>query len=397
MQILLANDTGNRANLGCQLTSRTLAKSLLDAFASGESAPTLRSAPWGFAPHLQLRERASRNAFSTGRGLLSEPVLRDIAVGEYGEEALEAARSADVVAFQPEGTISDDHGALRILRNLSLPLWVALHGERPLVVTNGTFPLFKDLRADLIHLLLERAAYAALRDRISAAHWGVPFAPDTAVLWPRRPEGATTLRDHLLLTTGAEVEAARDLAIGRAALEVCRRSGLRPLVLTKGWKRFASFRSEVEALGGTFLEQVTLDQADAWLDRCRLHMGGRYHMALMCATKGVPSALVRTNTHKNLWLAQDFSGIDLAPDEAGLATLGEAMLARPVPDDKLLADVERHRALQQQEMERLSRAVSAPPSHGSLPDPAPALLAALRREARADLRPAWLQRLLGRH
>ena len=335
------------------------------------------SAPWGFNSHLKANDRKLWSGFTAER-LLAAETLFMLATVEYGDSAMVAARSSDLVMFQPEGTISDHHSGLRILRNLSLPLWCALYGDVPVVVANGTFPLFSDERAAPIRQLLRAADLAVLRDRTSAQHWGVACAPDSAVLWDGEP--ARVSADRLLVTTAAECSPEVDLAIGEAAMRIHALTGLRPLVLTKAWQRFEPLRARIEAAGGTFATQSSLDDADQALADCRLHVGGRYHMALLCATKGIPSALVRSNTHKNVWLASEFSGVVLAESPQDLPEAARRLPTR-VPHEMLLADIARCRAEALQVLGRLGDLRRGPKVVMSMPD---TFVAQVRREARRD-------------
>jgi hypothetical protein len=130
--------------------------------------------------------------------------------------------------------------------------------------------------------------------------------PDTALTC----SGSRANSDEfILITTGAEVSQEIDRQLLLSALEVCRRSGAKPLIATKGWKRFKFAEAKVKELHGEFHMDVDLETMDNLLMKCRLHIGGRYHMAILAATKGVPSVLIRTNTHKNEWLAQEFEGV----------------------------------------------------------------------------------------
>ncbi|SNR41489.1 Polysaccharide pyruvyl transferase [Paracoccus sediminis] len=378
MLITLVNDTARRSkNPGCQLTSRTFQDLL------GGAGTALRPLEWGFGRRLQSRDRNLWQALGTGRWL-EQPVLRALAETEYGPGAVQSCIRTDCVVFQPEGTVSDDADPLRILRFLSLPLWCALHGRVPLVVANGTFPLFDGARAELVRLLLDHADRAVMRDRISARHWGVACAPDSAVLWRGLPQTADA--SWLLITTAAESPPETDLAIGRAGLDSARRLGLRPLILGKGWERMAPLRPEIDAMGGRILESTLLDEVDRHVAACRLHLGGRYHMALLCATKGIPSALIRTNTHKNLWLAEECPGIRMAADPAALTATAQALLA--CPEDAILADIVR---LSDETRSRLS---DLPLLRRREPVPPPGLSRDLsRRLARPLRRDLWRHRL----
>ncbi|WP_096784322.1 polysaccharide pyruvyl transferase family protein [Rhodobacter sp. CZR27] len=391
MKLLVVNDTDGRRNPGCRLTSRTLKQSLEATFPEAEVTP----APWGFGRRLRLPRWSDRLVAARGGDVFGRSFLRTLSIAEYGLAAVAAVEEGAAVVFQPEGTISDSHRPLRILRNLSLPLYAVLHVGVPVAVTNGTFPLFRDERAEPIRMLLKGAVHASLRDRPSAEFWQVGFAPDTAVLWEGEPVVADA--DCLLITTGAEVAPERDLAAARSGLALCRETGLRPLVMTKAWERLVPMRAEVEALGGVFMQDVRMADADVLLSRCRAHVGGRYHMALMCATKGIPSALVRTNTHKNLWLAEEFRGIRLADSEEALGQVGRELLAGELPSLPLLQDVRRCCDLQAARMADLRSAVLAGQGTPTRPTaPSAALLSAIASESRRDLWKGTLRRITGR-
>src|SRR5687767_14647152 len=105
MRVLLANDTDGRDNVGCQLTSRTLSGLLR------RQGFDVVSAPWRFASHLKVNDRKLWSGFTAERLLAAETLLM-LATVEYGDSAMVAARSCDLVMFQPEGTISDHHSAL---------------------------------------------------------------------------------------------------------------------------------------------------------------------------------------------------------------------------------------------------------------------------------------------
>lgn len=378
MLVLLLNDTAARSrNPGCQLTSRTFHRQLDLPDAARKSLE------WGFARRLRLDDRKLWKELLAGHWL-AEPVLRHLAAVEYGPEAIQDCLNADLIVFQPEGTVSDNENALRILRFLSLPLWVALHGKAPVAVANGTFPLLEDHRAALIRILLDHADLALMRDRVSARHWGAGCAPDSAVLW--QGAGREAAPQWLLITTAAECPVETDLAIGRAGLAAARRLGLRPLILGKAWQNLVPLRPEIESLGGEILESTLLDEVDQRIAGCRLHLGGRYHMALLCATKGIPSALIRTNTHKNLWLAEEFSGIRMASTPKDLAATAETL--GDCPPEGILADVARlgqEATVALSALRHLERGTR--PSFPTLSDD---LLRHLNHQARAD---RWRQRL----
>lgn len=303
--VTLLNDTASRANPGCQLTSQTLRTVLERSLEVQGWRLDLRPHPWRFAKRIDTSDQTLRRLLVSGHAF-SEEALRRLCMVEYGQAAIADAVASDFVIFQPEGTVSDEDSMLKLLRLFSLPLYAANFLNKPLLVINGTFPLLTDERAHLINWLRKSSAAFVLRDRMSADHWNGDFMPDTALSWQghRAQTG-----DFILITTGAEVADGVDKMLLNKALDVCRSTGLKPLVATKDWKRFLFAERQVKRLGGEFHRDIDLESMDRILTKCRLHVGGRYHMAILAATKGVPSVLIRTNTHKNEWLAREFEGI----------------------------------------------------------------------------------------
>lgn len=303
--ITLLNDTAQRANPGCQLTSKTLKAVLGQSATSNGWHVNIRSHPWGFAQRVNTADRALLRSLKSGHAF-HQDALRKLSLAEYGLRAVADAIASDIVVFQPEGTISDQDDVLKILRLLSLPLYIANFERKPVIVMNGTFPLIFDERGALIHWLRESSTAFLMRDRMSADHWHGEFMPDTALTWSGHCANST---EYILISTGAEVPNETDRQLVLSALEVCRRSGAKPLVATKNWERFKFAEGQVKELNGEFYMDVDIETMDSLLMKCRLHIGGRYHMAILAATKGVPSVLIRTNTHKNEWLAQEFEGV----------------------------------------------------------------------------------------
>lgn len=272
-----------------------------------------------------------------GRSILSPRVLRELSRAEYGRNAVRSVETADLVLYHPEGTISDDDNAFRIMRQLCLPLYASLYLKKPLVIANGTFPLFRDFRRGMLNSVVALSEAAYFRDRQSAKHYGGQFCPDAAFTWT----GATVpddmqRRPYVLITTAAHIPVEIDRTMCRNALDWCRTHSLKPLVMTKAWERLEQFRSETLALGGKFIEYVSLQQADEILNQVRLHVGGRYHMAIFCATKGIPSWLILSNTHKNRWLADELRGITLL-DRADVE-LDDFISDEAIPAPKLITE-----------------------------------------------------------
>lgn len=244
-----------------------------------------------------------------GRSMLSSTALRRLSIAEYGEAAVHTVETSDISIYHPEGSISSNNNAFRVLRQICLPLYARTIANKPLFIANGTFPLFSDFRHDLLASLISLSEGTFFRDRLSAEHYGGIFCPDAAVTWPGSVVDEDCTRPFVLISTAAHATVELDRKLCRNAIDLCIRLNMKPLILTKGWQRLEGFKEEVLKMGGLFLEYATLNEAEKLLDGVSLHVGGRYHMAILCATKGIPSWLVMSNTHKNRWLAEEFSGI----------------------------------------------------------------------------------------
>jgi hypothetical protein len=342
--IALINDTDGKENIGCRLTSSGMKFALLRSAFQLSTGIEILSCPWRFRRRAKLGVILNcALRFSRG-GLASKWALRTVCAKEYGRSALKKIKKARIVVYQPEGSISDDHGELRILRQACLALYAAAYLNKPLIIMNGTFPLFNDIRRDLILSLVRLSVSTYLRDRLSAEHYQVGFSPDAAILWESQYLNSSEGRDCVLITTAAHSSSEENLQLANSALRFCRKNGLRPMVLTKDWQHLNPLREQIERIGGVFVEKASLTDADALLSNCRLHIGGRYHMAIFCATQGIPSLLVVSNTHKNVWLAEDFHGIEIIDPqdyERGIS----ARLSGVVPRQDLLSDVETFRKL----------------------------------------------------
>ncbi len=317
MRVLLINDTDGRENVGCRLTSRLLKQNIANAFAKLNQTTRIIPAPWRFGrsvgPKLSIRLLAGDMRKPTVSG------LRALAQREYGKHIVANLNSFDLIIFQPEGTINQWDDELRLLRFLSLPLLCGQTLSAPLVTINGTFPLFKDQKAKLINQLIKSSAHFSARDKLSAEHFGVDFIPDAACSWSRPEIQPLSSRNDLLITTSAGFTKEKNIEAAQGAIAYCEHSGLRPLILSKQWEDLLPLRDKVLQLGGDFRYFEELEDASKAVSRCKLHIGGRYHMAILCACMDIPSFLVEANTHKNEWLTRDSTGIfpiDTAHDQS---------------------------------------------------------------------------------
>ncbi len=321
MKIVLLNDTDGRENIGCRLTSSTLKQQIRTGLCPDTQTVQLAAFPWLFGKGRRTNRVWMSGLSAIGFAKASADRARfvdwltQLAEQEHGTEAVSATLAADLAVFHPEGSISNYHDAVRIMNLLSLPILACVKGI-PTFTMNGTFPLYPahDRRFQMIQAFLHACRFVALRDRITADHYGVTFMPDSAIMHVLTTPAATPAdsRPYVLVTTGANLSKRANIDMARAALRFCDAHQLKPLVLTKKHKDLKTLKADVLARGGHFVEQASLVEAEQWLAQCALHIGGRYHMALFGLLLDVPSVLILTNTHKNRWLAEEFCGIALA-------------------------------------------------------------------------------------
>lgn len=312
-RIALFNDTDFRVNIGCRLTSQGLKHAILRAF-PGAGITSL-----GF--------RFSTFHEDLGSSIASDPTdaaLEARLLHAYGGSALETIATADLVVLQPEGSL-DEKTSLEGLATFFTPALVARRLGKPCAVVNGTIPAYGDERDAYLARLFTALRFVAARDEISASHHGVTFLPDAAFL-RIEPEDVAD-RDGCLITTGARNKADDDVAIMRSALAACEALALRPVVLTRASSHFADFEAQVLAQGGIFAEAASIEVAAEILSRCRLHVGGRYHMAIFSTMCRVPTLLYDVKTHKNQWLAQYSPLVRLVRPGADIPALAAEMLS----------------------------------------------------------------------
>jgi len=327
LRVAYVNDTDGRVNIGCRLTSQTLKNHLAQEYGKRGIRLQMLSTPYLFG-RKKLMVKYVWAAYKTMKVTPTtfQHWLRMLAWAEYGEDQCEAALSADVVFFQPEGTLGTNSSLGNILGFLSLPLLAQMHGKK-VMCFNGTIPKFDDAaREEVIRHFLAGCAYATARDAVTAEHYHCDYLPDAAFLYDAQYD-AKQKRKSLLITTGARNSEAKDQLLITTALAFCRKHDLIPLVLSKSSKRFLFKKEEVLAMGGQFLEEETLERAATLVSNCVLHIGGRYHMAILSLTVGVPSVLWSINTHKNEWLARDFNTIEIASSEEEILANAEKLLA----------------------------------------------------------------------
>jgi hypothetical protein len=338
-RIALFNDTDRRPNIGCRLTSQSFKATIREAF-----------------PGCSITSSGFRfSAFAATPPADTDPVsrLETLVATGYGDHAVESIRAADLVLLQPEGSLDADV-PLRGLLTFFSPILLASLLGKPTSVLNGTIPAYDEPAQTLLGQILGVADVVAARDRLSADAHAIPFLPDAGLL--HEPEPSTAKRDGCLITTGARNSDEQDEFIGERALEICREFNLRPIVLSRSSRRFARFKPEIARLGGIFAETASLDLAAETVSTCRLHVGGRYHMAILALLCGVPALLYDVKTGKNKWLAQYSPLIHLVMPGDALSESARTMIGRAgeMPDGKA--------ALRADYLNALKKAAATPPA-----------------------------------
>jgi len=332
MKITLLNDTECFENIGCQLTSARLKHKVTESITGLGEEVELECYPWKWG----VRARRVHSFFSSLPFLMGRKEgrasflrwLKVLSKNEYGRDAYHSSLNADLVVFQPEGSFYESDDILKLISILSLPILCQRIGK-PVLCLNGTFPEHPDSRAEFIKSFFRSSRWVALRDRRSAEFYGTDFLPDLAFSYQALdsvPVGSTTPSDSVLITTGAGFSKKENLKLARVALDFCHDEGLRPLVLTKLGFHLEGLRPEIESMNGRFIDLPNLYVGAELIKECCLHIGGRYHMAILAFTLSVPSVLVRTNTHKNEWLSDELLGVEIAQTFSEISTLGEKLL-----------------------------------------------------------------------
>jgi len=343
--IALFNDTDRRPNIGCRLTSRSF-KGLIRKAYPGCSISSL-------AFHFgALRTNSAARLLEQSEGVLEN--LQVLVLEAYGNAAGTKVRDADMVILQGEGSL-DDQADLHGLLTFFSPILLAVYLGKPVAIANGTIPRYEGNRHKFIKSLFDAVGSVA-RDQMTADSYGIPFMADAALVYDPPPFSGP--RADCLITTGARNHPDEDRRICSSALATCRELGLRPVVLTRACVRFAEFRDEIESLGGIYADTASLELAAEIVSKCCLHIGGRYHMAILCLVCGVPSLLFDVKTEKNRWLGSYSPLIQLVGPEYPLSPAARKLIPRageyPSPRDGMIKDY----------IVMLHQAVGGPASNG---------------------------------
>ena len=338
--IAIINFTGMRENWGCQATSWELLKFINSAFASN-ALPQVRLVPLLprcdldleiertqlAAIHAAMRLVCGGNAdhsdvatatrhtdhFDPASPASALAFLERLCLARYGFYA-QAVQHSDWVFFQAEGTMAGTD-FVRGARLLLLP-FVAKHAwGKPVFALNQTLFICNDEFAGLAKAVLNPFDFVSVRESISfdLAHTlqiePAYFIPDLAFLStpafdPRLPD--LSGGPYFGLTGSAFFDPEVYAEIFRLADRIRLQTGLTPLLLASNVDHGLLVQAQAHWGKDTYRvvpPELSYSAVTYALKSCKFLLGGRYHMAIMAASVGVPSILLCGNSYKNVGLS----------------------------------------------------------------------------------------------
>ena len=314
-RVCILNFTGERQNWGCRATSWELVRVLNRRWPESEPF-VLETVP--LLPHHALDVRIPEQHASEMRAAFLAPSptaeqqssMLAIARTRYGD-LLDRVAQADLVLFQGEGTMTGTD-FLRAERLLLLP-WVAQHAlHKPIVWVNQTLfsaePAFSEV---LLHVLAgvervwvrEPASLEWLR-RHGCGH--ARLVPDTAFLTDPLDHGDLQARlsgrEYFCVTGSAALFGDAIPAMLAAIRTIADRTGLLPVFACSVGRDLRLADAAAESWPADSYGRIPADcsypAVAHHLANARLLVGGRYHLSILAAIGGTPSALLDTNTYK---------------------------------------------------------------------------------------------------
>lgn len=356
MKIVVLNYTGDRANWGCQATSRNLLdflRSSLDCVPqlSVATIPLPRSHAVDdlvAAVHGE-RIRAIYAAEHPGREQLR--FLENVTRERFGD-MLSVVETADVVVFQGEGSI----GPQRSLHNVQLfgPPFLAAHlWRRPVLAMNQTLYACDTDDARILARIFGGFDLVAVREA-RAYTFARSIGLDKTLLCPDLAFAAATFvpathapvpQVPYFCIAGAAVLVSDDIGPTLAAVrQIATRHGLRPVFVFSRPDDQSLVRAAAKRSGDCDFDVVSsadyprFEQILPLLANATLLLGRRYHTAISALAEGTPAILLPGNTFKSEGLgpmlglempvisAQDVSAIVAESDR--LVQGGEALRER---------------------------------------------------------------------
>jgi polysaccharide pyruvyl transferase WcaK-like protein len=320
--ICISNFTGFRANWGCQATSWELLKFINGCFLGHHPhrvtlVPLLPHCEMDVALDGRLADIYAAVSEVTGGGPEAKRaigLLEELCIERYDFWA-DDVRSADLVFFQGEGTISGVTDFSSGVGLLLLP-FVAKHAwGKPVISLNQTIFGQDSELLRVFRMMFNSFDFVGVREGASlefAKSFGVNpchFIPDAAFLTrpspdPRLPKPEPS-KGLFCVTDSASRGPHADEQIFFCADRIRAETGLTPvLAISKSRRLINMARSHWS--GGTYEvldPEVNYRSVAHTLKECEFLVGGRYHMGIMAAAVGTPTILLTGNTFKNEGLA----------------------------------------------------------------------------------------------
>jgi len=317
MKIVVLNYTGDRANWGCQATSRNLLDFLRSSLAG--------------VPHLDVvtiplpRSHAVDDLVAAAHGArirdiyaAEHPGIDDLRflealIRERFGDHLAPVETADVVVFQGEGSI----GPQRYLRNVQLfgPPFLAAHlWRKPVLAMNQTLSACDADDARILARIMGGFALVAVREARAYAFArsigldGTLLCPDMAFAAARfvPPTHAPVPAVPYFCIAGAAVLESDDVGpVVGAIRQIALRHGLRPVFVFSRPADQGVVRAAAKLPGDLAFDVVSaadhqrVEQILPLLANATLLLGRRYHTAISALAQGTPVILLPGNTFKN--------------------------------------------------------------------------------------------------
>jgi polysaccharide pyruvyl transferase WcaK-like protein len=341
MKVCILNYTGDRANWGCQATSRNLL-SFLRASLQGlpdlniVTVPLPRSHPLDQLVAAAHGDRI-RAIYANPRPTTTDLQFLNALTCERFSDNLREAETAEIVVFQGEGTV----GPQAYLRNVQLfgPPFIAAHlWQKPVIAFNQTLYACSDADAEILATIFGAFDLVAVREARSYAFArgigldelllcpDLAFAPTPASARTPAPvpqipyfciSGSAALASYDIVST---LDAARQIAVGH---------GLRPVFVFSRPQDRSLLRTAERSLYGIPFDVVSSEQFVQFnqilplLAGAALVLGGRYHTSISALSEGTPVILLPGNTFKNEGLGP-MLGLELpvisSDDVSGIVT-----------------------------------------------------------------------------
>ncbi|MCE9630539.1 MAG: polysaccharide pyruvyl transferase family protein [Planctomycetia bacterium] len=316
MKICVLNYTGDRANWGCQATSRNLLGFLRSSL---EGVPDLEivTVPLPKTHPVDGLVAAAHGASIRAMYASPSPSANDLRflhalTSERFGDILREAETADIVVFQGEGTV----GPQAYLRNVQLfgPPFLAAHlWQKPVLAVNQTLYACSAADAEVVAGIFGAFALVAVREARSYA-FARGIGLDELLLCPDMAFAATPAFPGppapvppvpYFCISGSAVLTAHSIGSTLAAVrEIAGRHGLRPVFVFSRPADGGIVRAAERSLGGIPCDVVSSDEFGHFeqilplLAAATLVLGGRYHTSISALSEGTPVVLLPGNTFK---------------------------------------------------------------------------------------------------